>query len=338
MPPTTTWIVPPSAWLLLFFLWLSISAEPAPNVRYDIPGWSPFTSAEPKQLEAVSARAFENPYTLAFKKDGTLFLSSFTLNHILKISFHYGSSHRATYKVYIPDTHMLDGPAGMAFGVDSSNRDILFISSFTTDRILRYNTSDDDMGKLVSVFGNEEELDCPQGMSFGSDGFLYVVSFLGRKVVRYNATTGAYMGCVYSDQNNLVGPEDVKVMHNGILLVSVYFRNHIAVVNLTTSALVKTISHAHLSGPTGLYIASDHTLYVSSYRTNQILHFDSTLTHLLGISTQSASHTLSGPCGLVMGPDASLYIASYANHKVVRYNESLDKLTTAASEHLQNYY
>ena len=63
---------------------------------------------------------------------------------------------------------------------------LLYVASFTTDAIHMY---DLDTGKFVDFFGNEDELDCPEGMEFGPDGTLYVVSFLADEVVRCVSTS-----------------------------------------------------------------------------------------------------------------------------------------------------
>lgn len=101
----------------------------------------------------------------------------------------------------------------------------LFVSSFANDYILRVNASD---GALLQTFGSDAELDCPEGLVIGPDGHLYVVrrrhiinhsknmlemymaagpfpgspalilesqaSFLLQHIVRYEVSTGRYLG------------------------------------------------------------------------------------------------------------------------------------------------
>ena len=58
----------------------------------------------------------------------------------------------------------------------------LYVASFTNDQILRVHA---DTGELLGTFGNDEEMDCPEGIALGPDGTLYVVSFLLPYVVRH---------------------------------------------------------------------------------------------------------------------------------------------------------
>jgi hypothetical protein len=48
----------------------------------------------------------------------------------------------------------------------------------------RYNIS---TGELLGLFGSEEELDCPEGIAIGTDGTVYVASFLSDTVVSFKS-------------------------------------------------------------------------------------------------------------------------------------------------------
>ena len=49
---------------------------------------------------------------------------------------------------------------------------------------------------FAGAFGNESYLDCPEGMTLGPNGMLYVASFLDDKVVRFSIPRGDFLGVV----------------------------------------------------------------------------------------------------------------------------------------------
>ena len=72
----------------------------------------------------------------------------------------------------------LSSPQGLVFhGLGGD----LYVSSFTNNRVLRYNGT---TGAFVSVFAVGGTLDEPYGLVFGPDGDLYVSSFNSDEVLR----------------------------------------------------------------------------------------------------------------------------------------------------------
>ncbi|MEO0458549.1 MAG: PEP-CTERM sorting domain-containing protein [Cyanobacteria bacterium P01_A01_bin.114] len=142
---------------------------------------------------------FVSPDTLVYGPDGDLYVSSGTTPET-----------SAIYR-FDADTGELIGqfatggglfrPYGLAFGPDS----LLYVSSFLSDQILRY---DAVTGDFVDVFaardGSPAGLNGPNGLLFGPDGGLYVttqgsVAVNGQadfsfgfpsQVLRYDITTG----------------------------------------------------------------------------------------------------------------------------------------------------
>lgn len=68
-----------------------------------------------------------------------------------------------------------DGPWGMA-GKDG----ILYVASFGSDQIIKFDIRN---GLFLGYFGDSTVLDSPEGIRFGPDGLLYVVSFLRNEVI-----------------------------------------------------------------------------------------------------------------------------------------------------------
>ena len=176
--------------------------------------------------------------TLAFDPyDESLFVASFTLNHIVRLRLH--EKRKAQYKVFVSGQDV-DSPVGMVL-----DDGVLYVSSFTNDHVLRVGAQN---GSLLGKFGNEDELDCPEGLSLGPDGSIYVASFLLKHIARYEPRSGRYLGAFAPARDGsyevspsgalrwvasasaaepppLLGAEDLAFDHNGDLHVTAYWSN-----------------------------------------------------------------------------------------------------------------
>ena len=178
-------------------------------------------------VDGLSSAVLQHPYTvLEDPSDGTIFVSSFTLNHIVRLRM--STKTVAQYKIFVKGAE-LDGPVGMALDQSESAR-LLYVASFTNDHILRV---DAESGELLGKFGNDEEMDCPEGIALGPDGTLYVVSFLLPYIVRYQPQSGRFLGqfapparagapTARRGPDALLGAEDIAFDHEGNLHVTAY--------------------------------------------------------------------------------------------------------------------
>merc|ERR1711920_21867 len=106
-------------------------------------------------VDGLTSEVLRTPYVLTFDSaDNSLFVSSFTLNHVVRLRLDSVRRRKAKYKVFVSGAE-LDGPVGMEVVGDA-----LYVASFTNDKVLRVNKTS---GQLLGSFGNEEELDCPEG-------------------------------------------------------------------------------------------------------------------------------------------------------------------------------
>jgi outer membrane protein assembly factor BamB len=181
------------------------------------------------------------------------------------------------------------------------------------------------LGTLVDQAGNGG-LDRSTGMAFGPDGDLYVGSLNGNDVLRYNATTGAFMGeFVTSGSGGLTTPalEGLAFRPDGKLYVASRDDATVLRYDATTGAFLDTFVPANSGGLStikGMVFGPDGNLYISSAGTNQVLRYDGTTGAFLGVLVAAGSGGLSGPRGLIFGPDGNLYVSSSHTNSVLCYD------------------
>ena len=206
-----------------------------------------------------------------------------------------------------------DGNLYVSSGGDSSLN--LFDPLYPQDSsVLRYSPTGDFLG--VAASGNG--LTRPYGTAFGPDGNLYVSSFRTNQILRFNPTTGEFLGTFASDNNNGLGSA------NG------------------------------LNGPNGLLFGPDGSLYVATEGTandasgNLVFAYDSQVlryspAQVTGLEpTTTPSVFISQPTalpeslgfvsllGLALAPNNDILVSDFAGG-IRRYNsagELIDTLST----------
>src|SRR5690348_1595235 len=111
----------------------------------------------------------------------------------------------------------------------------LLVSSNATDQVLRY---DQTTGAFAGIFASGGGLDGPQGLVFGPDGNLYVVSEFTAEVKRYNGATGAFIDTFAS--GGLDRPTGLVFGPDGNLYVASNTDNSVKRYNGITGALIDT--------------------------------------------------------------------------------------------------
>ena len=265
-----------------------------------------------------------NPSNLIFGADGSLFVASFTLDHVVRFQFP-AVARRLRYTIFASD---LDGPSALA--VDEASGGGLFVASFGGDEVLRF----DPDGMLIQRYGNEEEVDCPEGLAV-LDGLLYVSSWHRGWVVRYNISTGAFLGQFVSppakpDTHPLAPPpppsatafpEELAFTPSGDLLVSHFYSNTLSLYRgKDGEAMGPLLRGKVLRGPVGMVVGPDGLVYVGSYRRNVVLRLAADTGAVLDVV--AARGELNGLAGIAFAPDGALYVSSYEDSRVLRFNVS----------------
>ena len=187
----------------------------------------------------------------------------------------------------------------------------LFVSSELTNQVLRYDAATGaSQGVFASVAPHYTE-----GLAFGPDGNLYVATYSGNKVQRFDGTTGAFIDNFVPSVGNPVG---VAFGPNGDFYVASRATSSIQRYDGTTGAFLGIFAVGGLSQPDFFTFGPNGDLYVSSRASHQVLRFDGTNGASLGVFASGSG--LSRPEGLTFGSDGNLYVASYNTNNVLRYD------------------
>ena len=186
----------------------------------------------------ASRHHVEYPVNVHIADDGsnTMYVASFRANQVFRISSD-GKPElfaRGTYCNTRSPCTVLSGPWGLV-----THQDKLYVSSFSTDQILIFNT---ETSQYIDVMGCSEELNAPEGLSIGPSGkYLYVASFLSGEIVRYSIQERKKVNVVAS---SLPGPEGISFLTGSsstLLAVACHTDHSIRLIDVGIEALVQLI-------------------------------------------------------------------------------------------------
>ena len=196
----------------------------------------------------------------------------------------------------LDETGGLDNPTAAVFGRDGK----LYVASFETDAILRY---DGATGAFLDVFvaTGSGGLNGPDaGTKFGPDGHLYVPSYWNHRVLRYDGATGAALGALIAPQaGGLRNPRDV-VFKNGFVYVASSGNNRVLKYDSAGTAIGIFCT---TSVPYSLaFHPDDRELYVVSLTNDNVNVFDGETGVFLRKVVQNGSAGLGGATFLLLLP------------------------------------
>ncbi|MBZ0171112.1 MAG: DUF11 domain-containing protein [Phycisphaerales bacterium] len=167
-------------------------------------------------------------------------------------------------------------------------------------------------------------LDLPTSMAFGADGNLYVAGFANDAVLRYDGSTGAFLGVfVTAGSGGLDEPTALAFGPAGDLYIASSSNDEVLRYDGVTGALVGTFvtsGSGGLDSPSGITFGPDGDLYVSSSDTGQALRYDGTSGAFLGIFVAAGAGGLGDPADLTFGADGHLYVADIVGDTVLRFD------------------
>jgi sugar lactone lactonase YvrE len=163
-----------------------------------------------------------------------------------------------------------------------------------------------------------------------AEAFLLVGNSDSNNIIKFDETTNTFLGNFTTPGvGGLRSPDDLTFGPDGNLYVSSGGSSSLSLLDPTyptDSAVLRfsptgeflgvAASGNGLTRPYGNAFGPDGNLYVSSFRTNQILRFDGKTGAFLDVfasdntNGSGSENGLNGPNGLLFGPDGSLYVTT----------------------------
>jgi DNA-binding beta-propeller fold protein YncE len=200
-----------------------------------------------------------------------------------------------------------------AFATLAANaRAQVLVSDFNLDRIVRFEA--DGSAPTVLVATGSGGLDLPHRSRVGPDGLLYVASAGTDQILRFNATSGAFVDVFAGSGGGLLDyPVDFVFRPDGFLYVSSQLTNSVLRYSVATGARDTgwIAQNNSITGPSGIVFDDAGHLYVAGRFSNNVARFNSaTGAHQLTFGSVSSAF------GLTLLPDSRLLAASGAGSLV----------------------
>lgn len=205
-------------------------------------------------------------------------------------------------------------------GAGSANAEMLYITSFNTDRILGYDTAgyyQTFPNDPVVTYGADSPLDQPTGVERGPDGNLYVSSFGTNQILKFDGQTGNYLG-VFA--NTATHPMDTAFRPDGYLYVVENTNsgggNFVARFDATTGAFVDQLP-GFLQSAQGIAFDSSDRLYVSDFNNRSVERFNSVSG---GYETFIPSSIVNLPTGLAFTANGHLLVGNFGYDRIDEFD------------------
>jgi sugar lactone lactonase YvrE len=216
--------------------------------------------------------------------------------------------------------------------------EMVYVTSFTTGEIVRYDAA--DPAGTRTVLSGSGSLTKPSALAFGPDGNLYVGesgdgATVTPRIARFDLETSTLSTVVALGDVDVV-PGSLVFKGNDLLVGrNPFFSNTGAIIKVAnatggTVSVADYTSGGDLASSPGLALAADGSLYVSDQTYNfgtgvasgPVKRFDAAGAYV-GEVIASGSSGLAGPTGLVIS-DSTLYTASIMAGTVLQTNLGTD--------------
>lgn len=230
------------------------------------------------------------PLGMAFGPGGRIYATAETTNQIRRYK------PDGTFDGVFASTN-LDAPTAITF--DASGN--AFVANFNNSTIVKFNSAGVYQSTIVA--SGTGGLNGPDiGMHIGPDGMLYVPSYYSNKVMRFDPSTGAYLGDFVT---GIVKPREVLWRGSEMLVVE-EGQNRVQRYNSTTGALLGSLipsGSGGLNGASGMALVGS-SLLVTSWRTGSVLKYDATTGAYQGVFANG----LGSPVSIFVTPEPASLI------------------------------
>ena len=226
----------------------------------------------------------------------------------------------ATTGAFVNNFASINQPRGVTLSPDGNS---LYVSGGgTTDAVRQYNVA---TGALIGTT-TAANLN-PFGLTFGSDGNLYVADISSDEILRFDAA-GAFIDTfVAAGVGGLDAPRELVFGSDGNLYVSSADSDAVLRYNGATGAFIDAFATG--VDARGLVFGPDNNLYVASFASNTVRRYDGTTGAFIDDFVTAGSGNLMGPVGVAFGPDGNFYVSSFLGDNVLRYTGVPEPATTA---------
>ena len=238
--------------------------------------------------------AISFPLGGAFGPDGNFYATNSNTDTVLRLNGTTGSVINSLFASVGDAAGLAFGPTGNLFVVSSSDPGALTVLNGTTGAVI---TTVDAGGILMD----------PEGITLGPDKSIYVAGGDGDNVLKFNGTTGAFLGTfVATDSGGLTSARGVAFGPDGNLYVASFGTNQILEYNGTSGAFIGVFASATgacsaLALPRDLTFGPNGNLFVGSFGSGDIFEFNGSTGACMSDFVPSGTGGLAGPTFLLFG-------------------------------------
>lgn len=239
------------------------------------------------------------PLGAGFGPDGNFYVTNSDTDTVLRLN--------GTTGAFMNDfATSVEDAAGLVFG---PNNNLFVVNSSDPGSVTVLNATTGALKTTVDAGGI---LSDPEGVTIGPDKNIYVANTDNNNVLKFNGTTGAFIGKFVKDgSGGLNGPRGVAFGPNGNLFVTSQSSNQVMEYDGTTGAFIAVFVNiasgdpGALSLPRDLAFGPDGNLYVGSFGSGDVFLYNGSTGAFINDFIPAGTGGLGGPTFLLFGEGGS---------------------------------